>query len=397
MRRFSISKLILLSLIITHVCGAENTVDSEVSAHTQGQTSDQTGSGTELTTENPGEGATQNSDTTADTPEDTQKSEDSEQPENTVEDSEQQETTVEDSHEQETTVEHSEQQETTVEHSEQQETTVEHSEQPETTVEDSEQQQEPSLTIAEDQKSQFHDSSVEQTTVTYPTNLKRVKLDLDIEEDSADFYYTKDEPWSTYTPISGKIFNKVIFSVPYVSPVVIWKPATLNEFATKVKVFRTGSIILFVDISLCNGGRKVFRRYLTESKWLDVTFPPDVKLFTHRSVVLDPSNYTLKAHFDYETIYTFTLKEGAKCSKIKYEGETIWKYGRTYTSSDGNNVTCSLYPTCITYTVNIFLGKFNLRHYEVHTFRVSFSDGSFVNCSLGDKGWEHFYHPKLTH
>ncbi|EAN33104.1 hypothetical protein TpMuguga_02g00819 [Theileria parva strain Muguga] len=354
MRRLSVSKWVLLCLIFTLVCGAQTGIESKVSSDNEDQLLYQSDSNLESNTENSTEGDVLNSDdATGSNSQDTQKSEDSEkQPEDTVERSEQQ--------------------------SQDLGSTV-------TTFK-------PTPSDSDDDESEFFDALDDpKTSFPQPTIFKTVHLDLDVSRDTYDFYYTKDVPWSTYTPKLGRVFDKVEISVPYVSPMLIWEPKLPSECSTKVKVFSTDSMMLFIDISILGGGRKVFGRR-PMGTWRDITFPPDLKLYTldkdGKEVELDPSNYTLKLDIGYKSEYTFDFKSDANCTEIRFKNDIVWKYNYTYCISGGLYKISTLHPTSIKYTIRLFLGEFNLTYSETHRFKVFFSDGSYSDFFIGDKHWD---------
>ncbi|EAN33103.1 hypothetical protein TpMuguga_02g00818 [Theileria parva strain Muguga] len=343
MRTLSVSKWILLSLLISRLCGAITKGDSEGPATGECKQPEKPDLGLDSTSGNPVEGVVQTSDdTTIDNSQDTRKSE----------------------------------------HSKDQHSSGDH-------PEDNEKEYE--------QLSQ----SVEPTELTDLFSerifFKAVKLDLDIERDTADFYYKKAKGQSSYTPKLGRVFDKVVVSVPYVSPVVIWESKTLAECASQVSVFSLKNLLLVsVNIFMLDGSKKVFRRYLTESKWKDVTFPENVQLLTTdkdgKEVELDPSNYILNPHCLYEYSYTFNLSPYSKCTEIRHKNNTVWKYGEKYISSDGNYVTTSFYPTSISYILRFTFDEYYRVEKELHDFRISFSDGSYLDSSLENKEWKQIYY-----
>uniref|UniRef100_A0A3B0N6P2 SfiI-subtelomeric related protein family member, putative n=1 Tax=Theileria annulata TaxID=5874 RepID=A0A3B0N6P2_THEAN len=175
-----------------------------------------------------------------------------------------------------------------------------------------------SSSSATDQSSSGTGESQEcQSTSTNPvTSVNKVTLDIEKNESTSEFDYSKDDKIYTFTVKDSHVFNKVTKETDEV-----WDSKE-GECGTKVIFIDEND--KYVSILLTNNMFKLF--HLVNNEWKDITSDradvTNLKFFSNNDTELKSSDFKVTI-VDYS--YEFTFNAGVKCMKIKYADDDVWK------------------------------------------------------------------------
>eukprot|EP00375_Theileria_parva_P002525 XP_765203.1 hypothetical protein [Theileria parva strain Muguga] len=203
---------------------------------------------------------------------------------------------------------------------------------------------------------------------------KLVTVDLDITKSTDDFEFIRTGYYSTYTPKFNNLFNKIVMSVPFASPVVIWEANDVKEYANEVYCIRIGGLALlyFLTVHMINGDTKWFKKNIFGTGWKIGTIPFEIELYTDdgdgNKVEMDPR---------VKLYYYYSFGPDSKCSELKHKGFTVWKH-------QGNGP----YPKSILY-MNTRLLSISLTNFKTAiTYKIWFTDDSCVRYILENNAWK---------